>query len=415
MSDSRQENLRPESLMMSYGYKPELSEYAIKAPVFLTSTFGFKNARAGKEYFELAYGLREARKGESMGRIYSRLNNPGMEILEQRLRVWEKAEEAAVFASGMAAISTTCLALFSPGDTIFYSEPVYGGTDYLFKNILPTLGIQTISFPITISKEVFQKKALQIDSLKGIYIETPANPTNHLFDLSLVCQVAREHPSDIVTLVDNTFLGPLFQKPIFLGMDLSIYSATKFISGHSDCIAGAVLGRHELLKKIKDYRTIFGTMSSPFTGWMLMRSLETLMIRMEKQSQNAQQVASFLNNHPAVEEVYFPTLLSPQSEQYRIYQKQCEGPGSLISFKVRGGEKEAFCVLDMVRLIKLAVSLGSTESLIEHPGAMTHSDLTAETKARNGITDNLLRLSVGIENCDDLINDLGEALQKILD
>ena len=253
------------------------------------------------------------------------------------------------------------------------------------------------------------------DRIRVIYIETPANPTNDLIDIEFAADLAeqysqgRERP--ILVMVDNTFLGPLWQHPLKHGADLVIYSATKFIAGHSDLIAGAVLGPKDLIEQVKFYRSIMGTMAGPWTGWLLMRSLETLKLRMTAQMKNARYVARFLDEHPHVEKVYYLDLLPKDSLQYRIYRKQCDAPGSIISFDIAGGEKEAFRFLNNLKLIKLAVSLGSTESLAEHPATMTHADVPPEKQREMGITEKMIRLSIGVEHPEDLIQDIQQALE----
>ena len=411
--------LQPESLMMSYGYKPEWSEGAIKCPIFLTSTFVFKNAEEGKAFFELAYGLREKGAEEEMGLIYSRLNNPDLEILENRLCLWDEAEDAAVFASGMAAISTMLLGHLKPGDVILHSEPIYGGSDYYIKNILPSFGIRSVGFyantPISEVEKMIEKEGFG-DKLKMVYIETPANPTNHLVDIEACSQLAKKYSTDekkTLLAVDNTFLGPLFCHPLQHGADLVLYSATKYLGGHSDVIAGACLGSAEVMKPVKAMRTFMGSMASPYTGWLLMRSLETLKLRMEAQVHNAQIVADWLKEHPKVEKVHYLGHLIGNKQQQDIYEKQCKAPGSMIAFDIKGGEKEAFKFLNSLKLIKLAVSLGGTESLAEHPGTMTHSDITPEDQRKMGISDKMVRLSVGVENAHDLIADMEQAFELV--
>ncbi|MEJ2004716.1 MAG: aminotransferase class I/II-fold pyridoxal phosphate-dependent enzyme, partial [Cyclobacteriaceae bacterium] len=290
----------PESLMMSYGYRPEWSEGAVKSPIFQTSTFAFSSAEQGKAFFELAYGLREPGPEESCGLIYSRINNPDLEILENRLTLWDKADEAAVFESGMSAITTVLLEFLKPGDLLLYSNPVYGGTDHFIHHFLPKLGIQTMGFypgedPQEIREQI--RNSGYADRLAMVYIETPANPTNDLVDIEAFASLSAEFSTNmrkVITVVDNTYMGPLWQHPLQLGADLVIYSATKYIGGHSDVIAGAVLGRKELMSRVKALRTFLGNMAGPWTGWLLLRSLETLKVRMEKQCANAQQVAGFL-------------------------------------------------------------------------------------------------------------------------
>ncbi|MNK73698.1 Methionine gamma-lyase [compost metagenome] len=316
----------------------------------------------------------------------------------------------------MAAITTSVMAHTKPGDVLLYSMPVYGGTEFLFEKILPKFGIETRSFPADMPLDEVEAMAREIgDRLSVIYLESPANPTNRLIDIAGIAGIARKLPygdRHVLTFVDNTFLGPVFQKPLALGADVVLYSATKYLGGHSDVIAGAVTGRKEVMDPIGVYRTIMGSMPDPFTCWLLLRSLETLKIRMEAQVANAQRIAEFLQASPLVEAVFYPSLLDPNSRQYAIYQAQCTGPGAIVSFEIKGGKAEAFRFLNSVKLCKLAVSLGGTESLVEHPGTMTHSDIPVDVQQRFGITESLVRLSVGVENVDDLMSDLAQALEK---
>ncbi len=404
----------PETLMMGFGYEPWWSEGSVKPPLFLTSTFLFKTAEDGEEFFKIAYGQKKPGK-KALGLIYSRLNNPELEILEERLRVWEKAEAAAAFASGMAAISTAVFSICRPGDQLVYTIPVYGGTDFLFENILPEFDIEAI--PIEAGED-FPKKLREMKKklkrLKMIFIETPANPTIIMTDIQEAVKLKEEFSGkdrEVILAVDNTFLGPVFQQPVMLGADISIYSATKFIGGHSDLIAGAIVGRKDLIDAIKGYRTILGSMCTPFVAWMLMRSLETLKVRMEKQAENAYKIAMWLKEQPKVKKVLYPALIKKGHPQEEICKKQCKGFGSLIAFEVKGGKKGAFKILNNVKLCRLAVSLGGTETLIEHPKTMTHSDVSKEIQKRAGITDGLIRISVGLENADDIIRDLEQAMK----
>jgi len=411
--------LAPESLMMSYGYRPSLSEGALKCPIFQTSTFVFNSAEEGKAFFEVAYGLREQEAGESLGLIYSRLNNPDLEILEDRLTLWDRAEAAAVFESGMAAIATTAFTFLRPGDVLLFSEPIYGGTQYLFREILPQFGIRTHAYRAGDGTKGMVRgveEARALGRLRMIHLETPANPTNHLVDIEAAVRLAEEASTpeqEVLVAVDNTFMGPLFQQPIALGADLVLYSLTKYVGGHSDVIAGACLGSAERIQAVKGSRTFFGSMAGPWTGWLLMRSLETLKLRMNAQAENASILADWLLEHPHVERVYFPGHLREGDPDYDIFQRQCSSAGAMVSFDVRGGEEEAFQVLNALRLIKLAVSLGGTESLAQHPGTMTHSDIPPEDQRKMGITASMIRLSVGVENPDDLKADLNQALSVL--
>ncbi|TFV95906.1 cystathionine gamma-synthase family protein [Algoriphagus kandeliae] len=408
-------SLAPESLMMSYGYHPEWSEGAVKCPIFQTSTFVFKSAREGKEFFEIAYGKREKSPGEQPGLIYSRLNNPDLQILEERLTLWDGADECAVFESGMSAISTVLLEFLRPGDALLYSKPVYGGTDHFINKVLPQYQIQGVGFTNFMDEESLMTLA-EGKKIRLIYVETPANPTNALFDLQLCRKVADrlstpENP--VYVVVDNTYMGPLWQHPLKLGADLVVYSATKYIGGHSDLIAGAVLGRSELMVRVRTLRTFLGNMAGPWTGWLLMRSLETLKVRMTQQAQNAEKVANFLRNHPKVSKVYYLGHLEENDPQYEIFKRQLSCAGAMVSFDVIGGEDAAFRFLDGLKLFKLAVSLGSTESLAEHPATMTHSDVDEQDRAEIGISENLVRLSIGVEYFEDLIWDISQALDQV--
>ena len=411
--------MNPESLMMSYGYKPELSEGAVKCPIFQTSTFVFKSAEAGKAFFEVAYGRRQKNEGEEMGLIYSRINNPDLEILENRLTLWDEAEDCAVFEIGILAITTVLLEFLKPGDLLLISSPLYGGSDHFIKKILTKFGIIVVEFKVGQTKEeiieIVNKTGLA-QKLSLIYIETPANPTNDLIDIEVSKEIAKYFSTsqrEIYLAVDNTYMGPIWQHHLTHGGDLVLYSATKYIGGHSDVIAGACLGNKVLISRIKVLRTFLGNMASPNTGWLLLRSLETLKLRMDKQVYNATKVAEFLNQHHTVEKVYFlGNLTQKNGEQFHIRNKQCLTNGGMISFDIKGGEKEAFKFLNSLKLIKLAVSLGSTESLAEHPASMTHVDVDETLKAELSITDKMIRLSIGVEHYEDIIKDIKQALDK---
>lgn len=411
--------LAPESLMMSYGYDPRLSEGAIKCPIFHTSTFVFESAEAGKAFFEVAYGLREAGPEERLGLIYSRLNNPNLEILEDRLTLWDEGDTSAVFESGMAAITTSLLTFLRPGDVLLHSEPLYGGTDHFIHHVLPQFGIEAVGFPAgapIASLEAEVRRRVAGRRVSVVFVETPANPTNALVDIAGVAALATTLNAEgaaPVVMVDNTFLGPLWQRPLRHGADLVLYSATKFLGGHSDLIAGAAIGRREIMAPVRALRTFMGTMAGSWTGWLLLRSLETLKMRMTAQMKNARYVAEFLQDHPRVRRVHYLGFLPEGDPMYPVYRAQCTAPGSVIAFEVEGGEAEAFRFLDALELVKLAVSLGGTESLAEHPATMTHADVPAAQKARMGITPGMIRLSVGIEHFEDLIADVAQALARM--
>ncbi len=410
---------QPESLMMSHGYKPALSEGAIKCPIFQTSTFVFNSAEEGKAFFEVAYGKREKLPNEELGLIYSRINNPDLEILENRLRLWDKADDCAVFESGMSAISTVLLEFLKPGDLLLFSNPLYGGTDHFIRHFLPGMGIETLGFRPGQRRDEIEsmlEKSGKADKLALIFIETPANPTNDLVDIEECASIAKKYSTPdrpAYVAVDNTYMGPLWQHPLQHGASIVIYSATKYIGGHSDVIAGAVLGSQAIMSRVKTLRTFLGNMAGPWTGWLLMRSLETLKMRMEKQQQNALAVAQSLAQHSKVLGVHYLGLLKEGSRYYEIYQKQCTGPGAMVSFYIDGGEKEAFRFLNSLQMVKLAVSLGSTESLAQHPKTMTHAGMEDQDLKDLNISDSLVRLSIGVEHPADIIWDIEQALAQI--
>lgn len=410
--------MEKETVVISKGYDPLKYNGAVKPPIFLTSTYKFKSAEEGESFIRVAFGLD---KGEE-GFVYSRFSNPNFDIVEERLSLLEGAEAAAIFSSGMAAITSTLLAFVKHGDYILYTNPVYGGTEFLFKEFFEKMGISTLN--VRAGSETPKLMEEKINSLKSklngksimLYIETPANPNNVMVDIEAIVKIKNKLSEDginVKVIVDNTFMGPIFQSPLEHKVDIVLYSATKFIGGHSDVIAGASLGSKEDISKVKGIRGMIGTNGNPFDAWLMARSLETIHIRMQRQMENATKIAEFLSKHPKVERVIYPELYDKKSEQYKIYKKQCKGPGSLLSFYIKGGKKEAFKFLNNIKLCKLAVSLGGTESLIEHPKAMTHSEVDAETLKDAEITDSMIRLSVGIENYQDLISDLKSALDKI--
>ncbi|MCC5918673.1 MAG: cystathionine gamma-synthase family protein [Cryomorphaceae bacterium] len=408
--------MKPESLMMTHGYNPEWSEGAIKAPIFQTSTFVFKNAEEGKRFFAIAYGKMEKPLEEPMGLIYSRINNPNMQILEERMALYEGSDDAAIFESGMSGISTVMLSFLRPGDVLVFSNPTYGGTHHFIQHVLTDFGIKVYPFSSSVHPADIRKKLESdgvLDRVRLLYLETPANPTNELIDIQAWADFRDQLKSENINAklaVDNTYMGPIWQKPLEFGADLVCYSATKFLNGHSDLIAGVVCGDKESMVAVKTMRTFIGNMAGPHTSWLLTRSIETLKLRMDRQGENAQKIVDWLLNHPKVTRVYFPGLESQGVEQVEIYKKQCLAPGAMVSFDVAGGEKTAFAILNKLKLIKLAVSLGSNESLAQHPYSMTHADVPDDVKESLNLTDAMIRLSVGIEDAEDIISDLAQAM-----
>lgn len=407
--------LKPSTLMMGHGYDPVLSEGSLKPPVFLTSTFVFPNAAAGKRHFE---GVTGKRPGGAEGLVYSRFNGPNQEILEDRLAVWEEAEDALAFSSGMSAIATLFLSMVKPGDTIVHSGPLYAATETLIARILGRFGIHWLDFPAGATREeidaVLSKAATGNVAL--IYLESPANPTNALVDVEAVA-ASRDAiftgASKPPIAIDNTFLGPLWAQPLKQGADIVVYSLTKYAGGHSDLVAGGVLGTKEHINTIRSMRNTIGTICDPNTAWMLLRSLETLELRMSRAGENAVKVCAFLRDHPKVERVGYLGFLEEGSRQADIYNRHCTGAGSTFSLYLKGGEKEAFAFLDALKIAKLAVSLGGTETLASHPAGMTHLSVPEARKQALGITDNLVRISIGVEDADDLIADFEEALKAV--
>lgn len=402
-------NMKLSTQIINKGYQSELSEGSLVTPVFRTSTFCFPTPELGKRSFEIAYHLDEAKENETPPLIYSRVNNPNMEILEGRLSVLNESQKSLVFSSGMGAISNTCLTFLKPGDTLMYSEPVYGGTDFLFNHTLPNFGIKCLPFDSLSSPDNLRDQVSETPNLKVIFIETPCNPLLKLTSIALMRDIIKDINSDILLIVDNTMIGPLYLKSLKLGADLVVYSITKFLGGHSDLVAGGVSGSQKLITQIGVSRTIFGTILDPDTCWLIKRSLATLKLRMEQQTKNAKEIVLFLKEHPKISKIYYPGF--GDAQELSIFKREYSDSGSIISFEINGGEKKCFEVLNKFKIFKLAVSLGSIESLIQHPSSMTHSDMTPEQKERAGISDSLIRMSIGLEDSDDLINDLQLALK----
>jgi methionine-gamma-lyase len=411
--------LKPATLMMGYGFDPALSEGSLKAPIFLTSTFVFESAEQGKRFFEGITGKRPG-GGTAEGLVYSRFNGPNQEILEDRLQIWEDAEDALTFSSGMTAIAILLLALVRPGDVVVHSGPLYAASETIIDKILTQFGVHYVDFPAGASREELDAVMAQAKA-KGrvalIYLESPANPTNILVDVEAVHAARQAVFGDDDELppiaIDNTFLGPLWAKPLQQGADISVYSLTKYAGGHSDLVAGALVGSRAVIDKARMMRNVMGGICDPNTAWMLMRSLETLELRMTRAGENAEKVCAFLRDHPKVEKIGYLGFLEEGSSQADIYRRHCTGAGSTFSLYLKGGEKEAFAFLDNLSIAHLAVSLGGTETLASAPAAMTHLSVPEERKKQLDITDNLVRISIGVEDADDLIADFANALQAV--
>lgn len=412
--------LHPETLMTSYGYDPMLSEGAVKPPIFLTSTFIFRTAEEGKEFFNVTSGRKPAPAGQKEGLVYSRFNHPNSEIVEDRLALYEGAERCAVFSSGMSAITTVLMAICQPGDVILKSQPLYGGTETLFNKTLQRFGISTVAIANSLdyaSMQTSAQVATAAGRISAIFTETPANPTNSLADISLLAKLADdiEHQQGTrpVIICDNTLLGPIFQRPLEQGADISVYSLTKYVGGHSDLVAGAAMGSQKLLAAIRQMRSAIGTQLDPHSCWMLGRSLETLSLRMQKANDNARLVAEFLREQPKISQVHYLPFLTPESIEGELFTKQCTGAGSTFSFDIGQSEEDAFRFLNALKIFRLAVSLGGTESLASHPASTTHSGVAIETRQAFGIYDTTVRVSIGIEHAADLIADIQQAIEKV--
>ena len=374
----------------------EAGEYhgSLVPPLFQSSTFTFDNAKQGERRFA----------GEEAVFIYSRLSNPTVKVLEERMAVLEGAESALAFGSGMAAVSAVLISLVKSGKHIVCSEGVYGCTYGLLGFLKEKFNVEHDFSHMRTREEL--EKAIKPQTA-CLYIETPINPTMRLVDLSLAAEVAKERGIPVV--VDNTFCSPYLQRPIEAGCDIVVHSATKYICGHGDVVAGIAAGSGRFMEKIaKNAQKDIGGVISPFDAWLLLRGLKTLPLRMERHSENAAKLAAKLASHPAVEKVYYPG--SGDHPDYPIAQKQMSLPGGLISFTVKGGKERAQAVLDRLELIKTAVSLGDAETLIQHPASMTHAVVPADVREKMGITESMLRLSAGLEAWEDIWSDLERGL-----
>ena len=411
--------LKPATLMMGHGFDPALSEGSLKAPIFLTSTFAFENAAAGKRHFE---GITGKRPGGAEGLVYSRFNGPNQEILEDRLAIWDGAEEALSFSSGMTAIAVLMLAACKSGDVIVHSGPLYAASEGFVAKTLSKFGVTYIDFPAGASREeldaVMAKAKAKAEEQGGevplIYLESPGNPTNALVDIEAVRDARDAHfdPDRCPIAIDNTFLGPLWQRPLDHGADLVVYSLTKYVGGHSDLVAGSVSGPKRFIDAIRALRNTMGGICDPNTAWMLLRSLETVELRMQRAGENAAKVCEYLSRHPKVEGLGYLGMIKDERQQ-DIYDRHCLGAGSTFSVFIKGGEEECFRFLDALRIAKLAVSLGGTETLASHPASMTHLSVAEGRRTELGISDNLVRISIGIEDPDDLIADFEQALEAV--
>ncbi len=411
--------MKPSTLMMGHGFDPALSEGSLKAPIFLTSTFAFENAAAGKRHFE---GITGQRPGGAEGLVYSRFNGPNQEILEDRLAIWDGAEDALCFSSGMTAICVLMLAYCNAGDVIVHSGPLYAASEGFVAKVLSRFDVGYVAFPAGADRaaldDALAEAQAEADKRGGkvamVYLESPGNPTNALVDIEAV-RDARDAALDADACpiaIDNTFLGPLWQRPLDNGADIVCYSLTKYVGGHSDLVAGSVAGAKRWMDPVRSLRNTMGGIADPNTAWMLLRSLETVELRMQRAGENAAKVCAFLNDHPKVSGLGYLGMIE-DARQQDIYDRHCLGAGSTFSVFIDGGEAECFAFLDALKVAKLAVSLGGTETLASHPASMTHLSVAHGRRQELGISDNLVRISVGIEDADDLIADFAQALDAV--
>ena len=414
--------IHPSTQMTAYGYDPALSEGAVKPPVFLTSTFVFKTAEQGAEFFDVVGGRKPAPEGMGAGGlVYSRFNHPNTEIVEDRLALYDNAEAALLTSSGMAAISAVALTYLRPGDSIVAYTPLYGGTETLLGKVFTGWGIKPVPFTDGMSAECLLdslEKAAEQGPVKMVYLETPANPTNALIDLKMVREVVDKWSTSSgqkpIVVCDNTMLGPVFQTPLDFGVDICVYSLTKYVGGHSDLVAGGITGSKEALLPIRQSRSAYGFQLDPHSSWMLARSMETLALRMEKSAESGLKIASWLASNETLPcKVLHPEHDSDERVQ-AVYASQCSGPGSTFAFVIDGDRELAFRILNNLQIFKLAVSLGGSESLVCHPASTTHSGVPLAARESAGVTDGLIRLSVGLEHPDDLICDLDQAMRKAI-
>lgn len=412
--------LKPETLMMSYGYSPIFSEGSVKPPVFLTSTFVFQSAEDGEEFFNVMAGRKEAVEGDRSGLIYSRFNHPNAEIIEDRMAILEGSESAAVMSSGMGAVSAVLFGFLRPGDVILHSAPLYGGTETLIRGAMAKFGVKSHSFEDGLNLPAMRDAAKQAGALghvRMIFVETPANPTNALVDFEALKTLAGEIEAKSghrpILVCDNTLLGPIHQRVVPQGIDLSVYSLTKYIGGHSDLVAGAVCGAAAHIKTVKAMRSAIGLNLDPHTSWMISRSLETLTIRMNRAAETALKVARWIAENPYTRVVVHHPHFEGNAQYRAVFARQCTGYGSTFSFTLDAPKAKAFALINALAIFKSAVSLGGTESLVCHPASTTHSGVAKAVRDQVGVTDGLIRLSIGMEHPDDLIYDLDQAFRAV--
>uniref|UniRef100_UPI003BAA54B6 methionine gamma-lyase n=1 Tax=Stappia sp. TaxID=1870903 RepID=UPI003BAA54B6 len=381
-----------------HGYDPLANEGALTPPVHMTSTFVFETAGAGGEMFA----------GDRVGHVYSRISNPTVELLEARMAALEEGEAALGFASGMGAITAVLWTFLSPGDEILVDETLYGCTFAFFHHGLARFGVTVTHVDM---RDPANVKAAITEKTRVVYFETPANPNMRLVDIGAVAAIARK--AGVRTVVDNTYATPVLTRPLALGADIVVHSATKYLGGHGDLVAGIAVGSGADMQAVRlvGLKDMTGAVMAPLTAHLVLRGLKTLELRMERHCASARAVAEQLEAHPAVATVHYPGLAS--FPQHNLAVRQMPGFGGMIAFELAGGKEAGIAFLDGLDLVARAVSLGDAETLAQHPASMTHSTYTAEERARHGISDGLVRLSVGLESLQDISDDIAGALDRL--
>ena len=386
-----------ETNAIHFGYNAQENEGALTPPVHFTSTFAFETAQAGGEMFA----------GEREGHFYTRISNPTLSLLEERMAILERAESALATASGMGAITSTLWTFLRPGDEIIVDKTLYGCTFSFLNHGLAEFGVKVIHIDLSDSQGLKQHLT---KNTRVVFFETPANPNMKLVDIRAVSAMVHEFNQDIRVIVDNTYCSPFLCNPIAFGADLVIHSATKYLGGHGDLVAGLVVGNKDDIQAIRLFglKDMTGAALAPLNAMLIMRGLKTLALRMERHCENALKVAKFLQSHPSVKEVSYPGLSS--FKYHNLAQQQMKGFGGMITFEVYGGLEAGIAMMNQLNMIQRAVSLGDAETLIQHPASMTHSSYTPKERLSHGISDGLIRLSVGLESVDDILMDLKQAL-----
>lgn len=378
------------------GQHPDKQTGALAPPIYQTSTFAFRDADHGARLF----------RGEEKGYIYTRISNPTIDLLAAKIALLESAQAGLIFASGLAAIFNVVASIVKSGENVVSDDTIYGGTYTLFKNVLPNLGIDVIFVD---TSDLDQVNGAINEHTRLLFIETPANPTLKIIDIAKCVDSVKGR--GIPICVDNTFATPYLQKPVELGADIVVHSATKYFGGHGDIIGGVAVGTENFIKGLWKSAKDIGASISPFNAWLILRGLKTLAVRMDRHCVNAQKIADFLTAHEKIEHVYYPGLKSHPGHD--IACRQMRGFGGMVGFDVKGGKEAGKKVMNSVKLCTLAVSLGDVDTLIEHPGSMTHSGYSESELLESGINPGFVRISAGLEHVDDIIADLGQALKQI--